>query len=88
MDIKSAQSMGSVIYIMTLSHAAKRAGPCLVEQLGRDGFAVVLGRFSVKLSWEDVGVELLVVVLQFVSVDKHLEEGQQLLEAAGTHSKY
>lgn len=47
-------------------------GGCSVEQLGCYGFAVVLGVLAVELGRQDVGVKLLVVVVQLVSVDKHL----------------
>lgn len=62
-------------------------GMRLVEQVGSRGLAVIFGTFSIKLSWEDVGVELFVITFQLVSVNKHLKNAkkkkqkkQQLLE--------
>lgn len=53
-------------------------GTALVEQLGCHSLAVVLGTFSVKLSWKDVGIKLLVVVFQFVSMNKNLVKEERV----------
>ena len=60
------------IYRLSAWLAQREAGH-LVEQLGCCGLAIVLGTFSIKFRGQDIGIKLLVVVLQLISVDEHLE---------------
>lgn len=50
-------------------------GGTSVKQLCCCGLSIVLRSFPVKLGRKDVGVKLLVVVFQLVSVNKDLFEG-------------
>lgn len=83
LGFESPPSVGFVIFNGS-SPGWQQEGGRLVEKLGCRGLAVVLGAFSIELRGKDVSVKLLVVVFQLVSVDEHLEQKHQLLEAFET----